>query len=483
MRNGKSQRARREPQRLDIAMEHFEHHGVWWLPESDHHQVPGVLTSSGEGLELTVFGELEPLPTDSVINLAPQWIVRPLALGKLRDGRLVTLLELGGANVSIPHTENTEYYRISFVLIGCHAHDDEFTSSRFTFDVLDAWADPPAIHVPTPGEEASIELARTDVPGAAVTLTSRCVGTAGDSSIHLDRLTNFEIDLTTPLSAGAVRNDYIKPLGDLLAVALGRVARITGWYLLPKESSEDSGWAQVFFEAIQPTTGPSTIQLADLLHFSAPTLLTASAPGMPLPELLQQWFAVWHNYREAIVLLLGPYYAPFIYSEHRFSSLFQAAEAFHKKDPDFSSKDVPRPVHKQRLNAIRSALVAAGVAQDDVAWALRVLESRNDKPLRRIIDELVDALGAIGTLVRNASPQIGTVVTGGRTGVSHGGANKKLDRVSRHWYGEALRYIVRAHLLLKVGIPLPEVERRVASREAFRNALDRIREYETGAGD
>ena len=88
--------------------------------------------------------------------------------------------------------------------------------------------------------------------------------------------------------------------------------------------------------------------------------------------------------------------------------------------------------------------------QTTIDWAQRVLTSRNDKPLSTTIEELVGSTGAIGDTVLDAVPDFGSVVAGARTGVSHGGAKKHLDTAERYWYGEVLRWIVRARLLMEI---------------------------------
>lgn len=170
------------------------------------------------------------------------------------------------------------------------------------------------------------------------------------------------------------------------------------------------------------------------------------------------------------------YYTAFMFSEHKYSSVFQSAEALASAR-GLSGREKSRAEHRSRVKDVVSAARAAGVDEDTIGWAKRILRDRNDKPLWKQIHDLVLSTGKIGQRVLEASPDFGPITAGARTGVSHGGALKKLDPVGRVWHGEVLRWVVRARILMDLGIPFEEVERRVLSRGAFNRTVDEIRTY------
>ena len=90
----------------------------------------------------------------------------------------------------------------------------------------------------------------------------------------------------------------------------------------------------------------------------------------------------------------GPYYAPFIYSRHRHTSTFQAAEALARAVPDTREKG--RREHRERVEAVVAVLKEAQLGEDVTRWAMRVLQSRNDKPLRQLMEELISSAGDMG---------------------------------------------------------------------------------------
>lgn len=464
-------------------MDFFEIDGVWWVPSGDDERVPGRLTFATGGIELTLQSALRKFtvaPGEVVGVKSPDWEVTPVVWGRTNDRRDVTLLDVAGANLRGPFDEVEESYHVGFALIGCHAEREEFAEVRIQFDLLDAWADPPPLQSQTEDrttvqvDTAKQELARTDVAFGSLTLESRPHGTVGDASIHLDRTTQFVATFSAARSAKEILDEAVRPLNDLMIVALGRPVRLTSLQLRHPDADEREAAADAYFEAVQPARSAESSRSA-VVAYTAPTLLTGDEAGSHLGAVLARWFDVRNQFRDAIVLLLGPMYAPFTYSEHRFGSTFQAAEAFHRK-AGFTGRELAKSDHRDRVEIAAEALSSASIDPDIVAWARRVLESRNDKPLRMVIDDLVRSSGRIGEAVYDADPDFAHVVAGARTGVSHGGARTHLTGACRYWYGDVLRWIVRSHLILELAVPLDRVELRVLGRVSFEHALKQVRD-------
>lgn len=107
-----------------------------------------------------------------------------------------------------------------------------------------------------------------------------------------------------------------------------------------------------------------------------------------------------------------------------------------------------------------------------MAWAERVLRSRNDKPLTQKIEEVVRSAGACGDAVLKAAPTFPSTVVGERAGVSHPGVGRSLDAADRYWHGEVLTWIARTVLLAAVGVN--DVDRRTVARAAFQHAVEQL---------
>jgi hypothetical protein len=133
---------------------------------------------------------------------------------------------------------------------------------------------------------------------------------------------------------------------------------------------------------------------------------------------------------------------------------------------------VDRRSHQERVAAVVGAAQAAGVEDDTVAWAERVLRSRNDKTLAQRIEDVVRSAGACGDAVLKAAPTFPSTVASERTGVSHPGAGRSLDAADRYWHGEVLTWIARTVLLAAAGVH--DVDRRTVARAAFQHAIEQL---------
>jgi hypothetical protein len=175
---------------------------------------------------------------------------------------------------------------------------------------------------------------------------------------------------------------------------------------------------------------------------------------------------------DVVTGLCGPYYAPFIYSGHRYASTFQSAEAL--AHGIFESRQKTRPEHRARVDAIAAALDVAGLDTENLGWARRVLLSRNDKPLRELLEELIDEADEIGVLLIRVAPRLAEEAAAARALVSHPGSGCP-SVIRRYWIGEALTWLIRAHLLAQLGIPMKDVALKATQRASFKQVLNGLR--------
>ena len=293
---------------------------------------------------------------------------------------------------------------------------------------------------------------RGDITGVA--------GQEGPSAIHLDRRSAVSIDLNEPQPWQTILDSWIRPFHDLLTISIGRPVRLTELRLRPAGADPRAPLCDTRFGVVQAQRTASPSPQA-LLNYSAPTLVTRRDAGVPLDELLTAWYELWVQEREAIMHLLAPFHASFMYSQHKFGAAFQAVEALHHR-PRFTGGEMDRHSHQERVAAIVRAAQAAGVEDDTVAWAERVLLSRNDKPLNQKIEDVVRSAGACGDAVLKAAPTFPSTVAGERAGVSHPGVGRSLDAADRYWHGEVLTWIARTVLLAAAGVN--DVDRRAVAR-------------------
>jgi ApeA N-terminal domain 1/Apea-like HEPN len=462
-------------------MDVYSAEGVWWRPEAPQHRVPGTLTSDEDGVELIVYGPLGPsIPSEGgVVEIGgSDRVVTPVVHGRTRDGTDITLLDVGGLmSLPVPSAEVREPYTVSVACIGGHFREDAFIEARAEFDWLDAWLDPPPIvdDTVTGARDETVvrvgrsELARAEIVGGTVRLITGVAGREGPSAIHLDRCSAVSIGLNEPQPWRTILDSWVQPFHDLLTISIGRPVRLTELRLRPTDAGPRAPLCDARFGVVQAQRKASPSQQA-LLNYSAPTLVTRRDAGVPLEELLTAWYELWVREREAIMHLLAPFHASFMYSQHKFGAAFQAVEALHHK-PGFTGREMDRSSHQERVAAIVRAAQAAGVEEDTVAWAEQVLRSRNDKPLTQKIEDVVRSAGACGDAVLKAAPTFPSTVAGERAGVSHPGG-RSLDAADRYWPGEVLTWIARTVLLAAAGVN--DVDRRTVAHAAFQHAVEQL---------
>jgi hypothetical protein len=464
-------------------MDYFALDGSWWLPGSPAHQVSGTLTFSADGLALVVYGSLVPtvpLPDAVLEQTTPDWEETALILGRSRDGKKVTLLGASGANFIGPHVGKS-HYRVRLALTDVEVTVDAFTEVQCEFDCLTAWTEPPSISEPLDDSRRQfrlrikdVELGVSQVADAHVELIATVVGTIGGNTANLKQEAAFRIRLPSTSSRDII-DGWVRPLQDLLVLALGRAVRLTGLYMKPEGAGPSERFGRASFEAVQPPAGP-TPDWSAIMSYTAPTLLTFRDSPVPFAELIPTWFRLRQELHEVLVLLHGEHYATFMFNEHKYSAVFQSAEALaHARG--LSGQEKSRQEHGARVAGIVDAARAAGIDEEAVGWAERILMARNDKPLAQQIHDLVASTGEIGKRVLDVSPDFGRITASARTGVSHGRAEQAMDPTGRFWHGDALRWIVRSRVLMDLGLDLAEVERRVLSRGGFNHTVDEVQKY------
>jgi hypothetical protein len=173
-------------------------------------------------------------------------------------------------------------------------------------------------------------------------------------------------------------------------------------------------------------------------------------PPSPLPfsALISDWFRLRTRLSDVITLLCGPYYAPFIYGQHRYASTFQSAEAL--ACATLPTRQKTRSEHAARVNAVTAALQDAQLDAETITWAENIIRGRNDKPLRQLIEELISSTGEMGHQLLAAAPDLPGSVAAARTSVSHPGPTGQ-GTLTRYWLGEALVRVARARILTELG--------------------------------
>jgi hypothetical protein len=466
-------------------VEFVSREGRFWLPRQPKRAVHGTVTFQEDGVTLNLQDSLRgPVSRPGGgFGGSPSLASEPLIHGRLLDGREVSLQ--GARGMSWPIDGIQESWQADFLFIGGLITSDRFTRVQVVFDCLMPWAAPAGIvRGEIGGDDVSIDTRRITVNQAILgdrTKVRLCTGVEGrwdHSRVHLDQWAAFEV---TSLARNAktirgVLEDWVRPLQDLLAVSLGRPVRIDELAVCPRGRPGRAPLLDVACQLIQPRPGISP-KAADIDSYTAPTLLTyrdltAREAPVSFADLIPAWFELYERLSDVVTGLCGPYYAPFIYSGHRYASTFQSAEAL--AHGILESRQKTRPEHRVRVDAVAAALDAAGLDTENLGWARRVLLGRNDKPLRELMEELIIEADEIGVRLTRAAPRLAEEAAAARALVSHPGSGGPTV-IRRYWIGEALTWLIRAHLLSRLGIPMKHVALKATQRASFEQVLNELR--------
>lgn len=474
--------------RQSSRVDHFSTDGLWWLPEGPEHRTRGRLTFDSDGLCLALSGSLD--EEDATIpvpwHLDADWATTPIVHGTIDDGSHVTLFKVEPVDFQQRYEDSgasgTErgVYRVDISLHGAHITSDSFIEAQVEFDCLTPWLRPPPMvdwpeGPPVPRLRLDeLELARAQVDGGELILCARGTGTIATYKVQWEQQTFAGLKFE-PTAALNIVAEWIRPIQDFLVFVLGRPVRITALRFRaanPSVDDLDAKWVVGCFEAVQPDAG-SPVDVSTIVRRSAATLFMFNDCPLPFDAIASRWFSLRKKMRTSISLLHATHYVNFMFGEHRYASVFQSAEAL-AKSLGLSGKEKSPIEHRDRVAAIISAARAAEVDGEVVAWAERVLNSRNDKPLWQQIHDLTASTGGVGATVLAACPDFGRIVAGGRTSVSHGGATDILDSGGKYWHSDVLRWIVRTRILIELGVDVEEADRRLAGKAAFRHSVAKI---------
>lgn len=460
-------------------MEYRTIYGRWWLPESPGHKVPGTLTLDAAGLRLSVHEQLRTLDSGVVVWGGGKWTVEPVVHGLGSGGQELTVFEAGA--VTGPFEQNEQDYSVRWAALGRWLDEDDFTAVEFSFDHLTKWTEPPRMTLEDDVgvikvDPSSYRVGDATIGADVLELRIGSSGTASESAIHLDRAAAFTLRMGAPATFGEILKSRIGPLHDLLTLTLGRPVRITYVKVERAQRSGREPMVDLIYDAQQvpPSTAPTPASLRS--HPTIVLLPDLLAAGT-FSEVFRNWYILRERQGQALVQLLVPHYVTFLFAQHRFTTAYQAAEAYSGEQ--FGSQELDDEDHHKRVQLVMDSLDAE-LDREEFKWAKRVLKSKlsgtNYKTQRQLIRELIAATGRMGRDVMLADPKFDRTVANNRGGLSHSGGSGELTGLQLHWYSETLRWLVRARLTADLGVPFAEVEKAARTGGWFKRAVREVRE-------
>ncbi len=318
--------------------------GYWWLPEDEDNKVPGTLEYSrlGDTRNLELSGTFRPN------EFMPSTEIFPVIHGFLKDGTSVSLLK---CVVSGRHMGGmtSESYNCRVIVYGTHIDNVEqpvFSSGRVLFTMLQEW-------VAKPPFEMEMQIPNTPQSGSI------------KYSVHFrpKAFSVFELSsIRSQLEINSITNVPGSPLGNRVSL------RHTYFIKLSPEGPQSINW---YLERFQELRCLLTLLIGEPIHFASIDLskpakdedkvqrdLTAQlysqfygitkkpgkfSPGAffkmlvpyPMveekhPDIFDRWFLDYPQLMTAYATFFSALLLDEITLEHRFLTLMQAIESFHR---------------------------------------------------------------------------------------------------------------------------------------------------------
>lgn len=395
--------------------------------------------------------------------------------GRSFDGDRYTLLGAWQSGLRHKGLEvDREVLKPQAVLRRAHLEPDELMFDRMLLELLniEALADDPRVKIDTDVGEGgwpqrmTLHAERTvHLEGRLGSDTIRLISapnhSGGGQRSTLDVHVYFEVVPDEPASWERLLEEPAGALSDLTTLALTHPATIR----------------RVRLHSIAGTRGGDRVWVDLLLPFYKPRAAGApegwlasfhklfSAEDAP-DELIPRWHAIRQKYGGVLPLTFAPSYAPFIYNEHRFTSITQAAEALH--DQMHGSRDLATEDHSARVDAV----LAAELPDELAAWVEGVLRPANSLPFRRKIERLLAECPPVAE--RIDASILANEITATRNPLSHGSLRRTgmLTNADRYWASDIIRFTVSWYLLVELGIPPDEATERVGQHLDFQHAME-----------
>jgi hypothetical protein len=475
-------------------MDDFTDDGFWEIAGSDGAPLPGSLEISENRVRLTLdrFAVRDRLGSAATSPEAVDNFTWPDVTGELRAGtpigHQVALFGLRPSSWGLDQIVLTaEYATVGHVAPAA----DGYIEAVIEFDWLRSWIQPPHLTNSDWGgreEPLRFDLAREVLCRARVDDVE--VEFITDHSWHVDaykadveRHAYAKVTFDNAISLRTIRTSWLRPIQDLLIVAIGGPVQLTRLMLRPRDPRPDREWLVDAVVSLNQRSPVDDASPAKLMSYASDVILSGQDFVRACSSLLPQWFAVAAKHREAVVRLNAPSYARFMYLDNECALVSQALEALHGT-LDLPRRDLPPSEFRQRVSRIMAALDRSPqtLTEADRQWAEKVLQSRNEKSWTASINDLLDRAGDLGVKLANELPTFAELVEAMRHSVSHAprGVRPEDDDEAhrtrferRHFVKQLAASVARVILLGETGFA--DAGRVAAEKHKVQFAIDRLR--------
>jgi len=404
--------------------------GYWWLPENEDNKVPGTLEYSrlGDTRNLKLSGTFRPN------QIMPSTEIFPVVHGFLKDGTSVSLLK---CVVSDRHMGGitSDSYNCSAIVYGTHIDNAEqsvFSSGRVLFTMLQEW-------VAKPPFEMEMQISNTPQSGPikySVHFRPKAFSEFELSSIRSRLAIDWKANMPgSPLgNRVSLRHMYFIKLSPeglqgiswylerfqelrcLLTLLIGEPIYFASIDLSKPAKDKDKDRrdlnAQLYSQFYGITKKPGKFSPGAIFKMLAPYPIVEEKH----PDVFNRWFLDYPQLMTAYATFFSALLLDEITLEHRFLTLMQAIESFHRHTRQ-NEYMLPDEYRTQIEPAIAAAIPEAKADGKPLPEGLKdALLSRirfgNEYSLRKRIYDLLSSMdpGAVKLLTTDNNVFVSSIV-------------------------------------------------------------------------
>ena len=385
----------------------------WWEPGAPDKRIPGTLYETDVGgLRLHLDGHFGPQPLDLPEGVACPVNVPlndyPMLLGITSEGKFISLIDCHAAKAGGTPGFTKTYQEIIPRIVGYDVHfesveDFRLTSLSFRYSNLDEWAATSGFAVTLSSDASYPVTVRFEKPkGVEAELSNGLkVGILFSASgpDFAPVTTEMRIQQKAWLSVSAPdERPYeellrtLSTVADFIALGIGQPMRALECEATAFDSASRDQPKKSFRFRLHHNAEPIAPVLPDVdASYMAFTLREVKDR---FGSFLNTWCAQDEKIKPLYNLYFGTLRSPKMYVEHRFLNMFQALEAFDRRDYVRPEESVKR--HEDRLGRIMNAVESQETPESkkDKKWLKNALRYSHEMAAADRIRRLVEACEA-----------------------------------------------------------------------------------------
>lgn len=229
---------------------------------------------------------------------------------------------------------------------------------------------------------------------------------------------------------------------------------------------------RIEYDEIEVFYGGQEFQEVSKKVYSSEMLFFFGDVKNELEKYLNNWFKKAEVIQPVYDLYFAILYSPKMYLQHKFLSLIQALEGYHRRvhDGKYVSDESFREVYTKLVEAIPDKIGKDPIEDDFKERLTRQMEHAHEYSLRTRLQKLMDVLSnVVGILIKDKKLFINDVVKA-RNSFTHPGINledKKKARSELYMLTEKMKFLLEMCFLLEMGMPIDKIKQLATRNQRY----------------